>query len=148
MLEMDLIQTRGFHNIIRDGEAVGFQFSIRLTYYRGIFLSQLRLQKVIVDDMVFPKEELCLEIKGKEYSYEEMRQEADAHWCPDEPAVLKIYKRGGLNEGYHKISTGYKFSSSYLPPSLQQDIDREERSPFLEMMFGQLYSERKLLLVW
>ena len=41
MLEKDLIQTRGFHNIVQDGVVTGFQFEVRLTYYRGIFLSQL-----------------------------------------------------------------------------------------------------------
>jgi hypothetical protein len=31
---------------------------------------------------------------------------------------------------------------------LQADIDNEEVSPFLEMMFGQLHSTKKMLLVW
>ena len=49
MLERETIQARGFHNMIRDGRTVGFQFCVRLDYYRGIFLSQLRPQSVVVD---------------------------------------------------------------------------------------------------
>ena len=49
MLDMQLIQTRGFRNTVQNGQVVGFQFNVRLTYYRGIFLSQLRPQKVVVE---------------------------------------------------------------------------------------------------
>lgn len=147
MLEPDLIQTRGFHNIRENGAAAGFQFCVRLTYYRGIYLSQLRPQRVVVDGEVFRKEEVVWRVGGKDYTFEEMRQAGDVHWNILEPAVLKIKKEGGLPEGYHEVSTGYKYSSSYMPPKLQEEIDTEEASPFLEMMFGQLHSTRKLLLV-
>lgn len=147
MLEADMIQTRGFHNIVENGENVGFQFCVRLTYYRGIFLSQLRPQKVVVDGEVFPKEQVVWSIKGEDFTTEEMKSNAEMHWCPTEVATLKIYKSGGLSQGYHEISTGYKYSSSYISPQLQQGIDGEEVDGFLEMMFGQLHSTRKLLLV-
>lgn len=148
MLEADLIQTRGFHNIVENGKKVGFQFCVRLTYYRGIFLSQLRPQKVVVDGEIFSKEQVAWNIKGKDFSVDEMKNNAEIHWCPTEVATLKIYKQGGLSQGYHEISTGYKYSSSYMPPELQKGIDSEEKDAFLEMMFGQLHSTRKLLLVW
>ena len=148
MLEKDLIQTRGFHNIVQDGVVTGFQFEVRLTYYRGIFLSQLRTQKVTVDGKVYPKEQIVWNIKGKDYTYEEMQKEGDVLWNPEETAIIKVYQAGGLEQGYHEISIGYKYSSSYMPPKLQQSIDSEEVDGFLEMMFGQLHSTRKLLLVW
>ncbi|MDO4339045.1 MAG: DUF6379 domain-containing protein [Eubacteriales bacterium] len=148
MLEADMIQTRGFHNILENGKIVGFQFCIRLTYYRGIFLSQLRPQKVVVDGGIFPKELVTWNIKGIDFTVDEMVNNAEIQWCSTETATLKIYKPGGLTQGYHEISTGYKYSSSYMPPELQKSIDSEETDPFLEMMFGQLHSTRKLLLVW
>lgn len=147
MLEADMIQTRGFHNLIEDGKKVGFQFCVRLTYYRGIFLSQLRPQKVVVDGEIYPKEQVVWSIGGEDFTVEEMKENAEKHWCPTETATLKIYKQGGLSQGYHEICTGYKYSSSYMPPELQQGIDNEEVDGFLEMMFGQLHSTRKLLLV-
>lgn len=147
MLELDLIQTRGFHNIREDGRIVGFQFCVRLTYYRGIFLSQLRPKKVIVDGEVYEKEQVIWSLHGQDFTCEEMAANAEVHWNPLEPAVLKIRKEGGLAEGYHEISTGYMYSSSYMPPVLQEAIEDDEPSPFMEMMFGQLHSTRKLLLV-
>lgn len=148
MLEQDLIQTRGFHNTYdENGVITGFQFCVRLTYYRGIFLSQLRPQKVIVDGEVYEKEQVIWSLGGQDYTCEEMKTNAQVHWNPLEPAVLKLKKPGGLQEGYHEITTGYKYSSSYMPPTLQEAIDDEEVNPFMEMMFGQLHSTRKLLLV-
>ena len=147
MLEQDLIQTRGFHNIYEDEKITVFQFCLRLTYFRGIFLSQLRPQKVIVDSEIFEKENVIWCINGTDYTYEEMKTKGNIHWNPLDTAALKIKKDGGLKAGYHEVSTGYKYSSSYMPPKLQKTIDDENADPFLEMMFGQLHSTRKLLLV-
>lgn len=35
-----------------------------------------------------------------------------------------------------------------MPPGTQTEIDSEVRNDFPEQMFGQLYSERELILVW
>lgn len=148
MLDMQLIQTRGFRNTVQNGQVVGFQFNVRLTYYRGIFLSQLRPQKVVVDGEVFPRESVIWEFDGKEYTFAQMRREGNVHWCPETPATLKIRKPGGLSQGYHEITTGYRFSSSYIPPVLQRTIDTDEPDPIYEILgFGQQHDTRRLLLV-
>ncbi len=147
MLEKDLIQTRGFHNIYENGKPVGFEFSVRLTYYRGIYFSQLRPQKVVVDGVEYPKEQVRWVLNGREYTYDAMKDNSCVHWNPTETASLRIYNEKGLSVGYHEVSTGYKFSSSYMPPQTQGSIDDDSYDPFLEMMFGQLHSTRKLLLV-
>ena len=148
ILEPNLIQQRGFHNLEGNGKIVGFQLNLRLTYYRGIFLSQLRPQSVTVDGEKFPKESIIWCIKGKEFTTDEMKTETATHWCPSEPAVLKIIKEGGLTSGYHEITTGYKYSSSYIPPVLQRNIDSEEPEPFFQMLgFGQQFETRKLIIV-
>lgn len=148
MLERETIQARGFHNMIRDGRTVGFQFCVRLDYYRGIFLSQLRPQSVVVDGISYPKESVVWELKGQEYGFEEMKSLGNVHWSPTETATLKIYREGGLTPGYHEITARYRYSSSYIPPKLQEGIDSEEGSPLLNALFGVGRSTRKLLLVW
>ena len=49
MLEREVIQSVGFRNIKEGDKVTGFQFKIRLPYYRGVFLCQLRLGTVIID---------------------------------------------------------------------------------------------------
>ena len=55
MIEYDIIQTRGFHNIEENGEIIGFQLCFRLKTYRGVWLSMLRPEDLIVDGEVFKK---------------------------------------------------------------------------------------------
>lgn len=123
MLEKDVIQTRGFHNIEKDGKVIGFQFKIRSIYYRGLYASQIRPGKVTVDGEVFPKESQIWEIRGKDYTTEQMKQLRDVYWDITEPATIKIYKEGGLEQGYHEVGINFTYSSSYLPPKLQENLD-------------------------
>ena len=62
MLESNVIQYRGFHNIVEDGKVTGFQLCIRSDYYRGVWLSQLRPGKVVVDGVTYPKESVIWQI--------------------------------------------------------------------------------------
>ncbi len=54
-MEREVIQSVGFRNLVEDGEITGFQLKIRLPYYRGVFLSQLRPGTLTVDGETFTK---------------------------------------------------------------------------------------------
>ena len=94
MLESNVIQYRGFHNIKKDGKTVGFQICVRSDYYRGIWLSQLRPGKVIVDGVTYPKEEVIWEIGGKDYTVQELAEAGSDFWRITDVATLKIMKEG------------------------------------------------------
>ena len=70
-MEREVIQSVGFRNIKKDGEVVGFQLKVRLPYYRGIFLSQLRPGTLIIDGERFEKEDIIWHINGEDYTYED-----------------------------------------------------------------------------
>ena len=57
MLEREVIQSVGFRNTTEDGKVTGFQFRVRIPYYRGIFLCQLRPGSVTVDGKKIEKED-------------------------------------------------------------------------------------------
>lgn len=119
MLEKEVIQSVGFRNI-KDGDKItGFQFKIRLPYYRGVFLSQLRPGTLYVDGEKFNREDIIWNIKGQDYTYEEMKTNMDVHWATTELAVLKVKKDGGLSQGFHDLTYGFCFTSSYMPPVMQ-----------------------------
>lgn len=129
MLEKDVIQQRGFHNLVKDGQVVGFQVKVRSTYYRGIYLSELFPGAMVVDGVVYPKEQVIWEIGGTEYTTEQMKTRGDVHWCSTvDAATLKVYVPGGLAQGYHDVEVRFNYSSSYLPPQLQQNLD-PDRDP-------------------
>ena len=55
-MEKQVIQSVGFRNIRENGQVTGFQFKIRLPYYRGIFLSQIMPGTLYVDGEKIGKE--------------------------------------------------------------------------------------------
>jgi hypothetical protein len=121
MLEREVIQMRGFRNIVENGTVTGFQFRIRLTYYRGAWLSLFRPGDVTVDKDVFTREKIHWIIGGKEYSLDEMEKIGDVQWHPSEAAIIKIQKPGGLSQGWHEITTHYRYIMSYVPHIVNSD---------------------------
>lgn len=124
MLEKECIQSRAFSNIIVDGEKVGFQLSIRLTYYRGVWLSQLRPATVIVDGERFENDQITWTIGGHVYAQAELKNYGDVHWSLLEPAILTISKPGGLTTGLHDVEVEFAYSSSYMPPAMDELLSR------------------------
>lgn len=146
-MEKEVIQSVGFRNIKKDGKITGFQMKIRLPYYRGVFLSQLRPGTLIVDGERYEKEEIIWNIKGEDYTYEEMKTNYDIHWAVTTPAVLKVKKEGGLSQGFHDITYGFCFTSSYMPPIMQDTLDPDEESEIFMPEFGHHVNHRRLLIV-
>lgn len=147
MLEKEVIQSVGFRNTKEEDKVTGFQFKVRLPYYRGIFLSQLRPGTLYVDDMKFEREEIVWNIHGKDYTFEEMKEDMQTHWAVTEPAVIKVKKEGGLTQGYHDLTFGFCFTSSYMPPIMQDALDPDEESVMYMPEFGHHVNKRRMLIV-
>ena len=146
-MEKQVIQSVGFRNLYQDGKAVGFQLKIRLPYYRGVFLSQIKPGNLTVDGEVFTKDQVLWRINGEDYTAQQMRQDWKTHWHPLEPATLIVKKEGGLAQGYHDIQYGFYCTHSYMPPALEKmdDPNKPEMVYFAE--FGHNLNQRRLLLV-
>lgn len=146
-MEKQVIQSVGFRNIVENGETVGFQFKIRLPYYRGVFLSQLMPGTLYVDGERFDRKDIIWNINGEDYTIDEMKQDWKTHWGVTKPAVLKVKKTGGLAQGYHDLKYGFCFTSSYMPPFLQNTLDPDTESMVYMPEFGHHVNERRLLIV-
>ena len=128
MLEKETIQSRGFRNISQDGKITGFQVPIRLTYYRGVWLSQLRPATVTVDGEVFENDQITWTIGGKTYSQTDLANHSDVNWSVMEPAILTINKPGGLGLGIHEVEVIYTYSASYMPPAMDEMFGRRKQN--------------------
>ena len=146
-MEKQVIQSVGFRNIRENGEVTGFQFKIRLPYYRGIFLSQIMPGTLFVDGEKIEKENIVWCLKGEEYSNEEMSADFKTHWNPTECMVLKVNKPGGRAQGWHHLKYGFCFTSSYMPPIMQDKLDPDQESFIFMPEFGHHINERRLLIV-
>ena len=146
-MEKQVIQSVGFRNIRENGEVTGFQFKIRLPYYRGIFLSQIMPGTLFVDGERIEKENIGWCLRGEEYSNEQMSGDFRTHWNPTECMVLKVRKPGGLAQGWHHLKYGFCFTSSYMPPIMQDRLDPDQESFVFMPEFGHHVNERRLLIV-
>ena len=146
-MEREVIQSVGFRNIKEDGKAVGFQFRVRLPYYRGVFLSQLRPGTLFVDGERFDKDQIIWHIKGGDHTWEEMRSDFKTHWAVTETATLKVKKEGGLSQGLHELIYGFCFTSSYMPPVMQGAMDPDQECAIFRPEFGKHINQRWLIIV-
>ena len=99
-MEKQVIQSVGFRNIKENGEITGFQFKIRLPYYRGVYLSQLMPGTLYVDGEKFEKDQIIWVLKGEEYTLDEI-----AELAPESLTVhsLAIKRAAHLNERFEEF---------------------------------------------
>ena len=146
-MEKQVIQSVGFRNIKENGETVGFQLKIRLPYYRGVYLSQLKPGKLIVDGEEFGENEIMWRVNGEDYTYAEMRKNRNVHWHPLEPATLIVKKPGGLAQGFHDIEYGFCCTHSYMPP-IMDAMEKPNQPEFVYFVeFGRNTHHRRLIIV-
>ena len=146
-MEKQVIQSVGFRNTVVDGKTVGFQFKVRLPYYRGVFLSQVRPGTLIVDGETIEKDRIRWIIKGEIYTNEEMARDYSTQWDVTVPATLLVDKAGGLSQGYHDLTYGFCFTSSYMPPYMQEALDPDQELFVFLPEFGHHVNSRKLIIV-
>ena len=139
MIEYDVIQTRGFHNIEEDGQIVGFQVCFRLKAYRGIWLSMLRFEDLIVDGEVFKKEDITYRISGLDYTYDEILATGDVQMPNSKPGTLIVKKPCGLSQGYHDVQFALREIMCYIPPRVNGDEAFAKMPP--------RYEQKRMLIV-
>jgi hypothetical protein len=113
MLERENIQSRGFNNISEGKKVTGFQVPFRSSYYRGVYLCQLKPATVTVDGEKFDGDQITWTISGKTYTQTDLTNHDEIQWPIYEPAVLTIKKSGGLKLGIHEVEVTYGYSNSY-----------------------------------
>ena len=146
-MEKQVIQSVGFRNIEENGKVTGFQLKIRLPYYRGVYLSQIKPGHLIVDGESFGEDEIMWRVNGEDYTYADMRKDLHTHWHPMEPATLIVKKEGGLAQGYHDLTYGFYCTHSYMPPAMEALEDPDKPSVVYFVEFGQNTNSRRLLIV-
>ena len=112
---VDVVVDDSLKNVKVNGKNIGYQFDIRLSYYRGHFLSVIDEFGVKVDGKEVPAETIKFCINGKEFSPIEFDKCYTEFWQVIEPATIKVFCPGGLYEGEHDIDVTLFFRSPYMP---------------------------------
>ena len=111
----DVVVDDSLKNCCVNGVKTGFQFEIRLAYYRGHFLSVIDEFAVKVDGAEIDSERIKFCINGKEFSPVEFDKCYTEFWRVTDPAVIRVFQPGGLAAGAHDIDVKLMFHSPYMP---------------------------------
>ncbi|WP_241038565.1 C-glycoside deglycosidase beta subunit domain-containing protein [Blastococcus litoris] len=120
MLDHNVIQGRGFRNVVQDGRVTGFQFVLRQPNYRGTAGSLLDGVGVVVDGERIPDHVPLWTVQGRTYTLDELRASTDVRWQLDEPAVITVPKPGGLATGVHRLEVVVYLRRPYFPPAVSR----------------------------
>lgn len=127
MLERELVQSIGFRNTGPAEAREGFEFRLRLPYYRGVRGSLIDGVDVTVDGEHFAYAHNRLVIGGREFTLAELREATDARWLLEEAALVRVSKAGGLSVGVHEITVQVRLRQSYIPIEFQPSIESATR---------------------
>lgn len=112
---VDVVVDGSLRNCVSNGRKTGFQFDIRLAYYRGHFLSVIDEFGVTVDGEKIDDELIKFCINGKEFSPVEFDKCYTEFWRVTDPATIRVFRPGGLGAGEHNIEVKLMFHSPYMP---------------------------------
>ncbi|MBR3014388.1 MAG: hypothetical protein IKH69_05135 [Bacteroidaceae bacterium] len=146
-MEKQVIQSVGFRNIVSDGKVTGFQLKIRLPYYRGVYLSQVKVGSLVVDGEEITRDHILWRLGGSDYTWQEMLQARQVHWHPLELVTLIVDKPGGLQQGYHDLKYSYACTHSYMPPMMEEMMSPFKEETVYLVEFGHTHHTRRLLIV-
>ena len=115
MFPRQMYNPDGFKNTEREGKVIGFQFDMKIQYYRGITLSIIRNIEVTVDGVEYPREAVRFTVNGETFSLEEMRTVITNRWLFGQYATVTVLTEGGLKKGKHHIKCTQTIAPSYMP---------------------------------
>lgn len=118
MFEKYMICNDGFRNVYENGKMTGFELKVRITYYRGIFASEVERFDVDVDGERFGPESITFSLGDRSFPLEQISKASDVRWQFGEPARLTILKPGGLAPGLHDIRVKETLRISYHAPGM------------------------------
>jgi sugar phosphate isomerase/epimerase len=119
MLDKDIIQHRGFHNLVENGRTVGFRIALRNPNYRGLYSSLVDGVGVTVDGHAWTHEETSVVLQGQSFRLAELRRSSEVRWNLDELAFVDVALDGGLSEGVHRVKVDVRLRAPYFPPAIQ-----------------------------
>lgn len=106
---------------------LGYEFQIRLSNYRGHYLSCIKELRVVVDGKEVNANDISFDLNGKEFTLVQLPHLISEFWNLIEPATIKVYAPGGLSEGSHQIAVTLALRIPYLAtPGSKQVHDYAE----------------------
>lgn len=112
---VDVVCDHSLKNISVNGSKSGCRFKIRLSYYRGLYLSCIEQFEAYIDGKKVPDQDVSFGVNNKTFSVYQLNDCTTEFWTLLEPAIIEISRPGGLNAGEHHIKVVLILRCPYLP---------------------------------
>lgn len=112
---VDVICDDSLTHLYADGERIGFEFDVRLSYYRGLFLSCVDSFGLEVDGERYSNDNITFSINGKSFGVNQLNLFASEFWDLLQSARITVLKKGGLAQGEHALKLELMLRVPYLP---------------------------------
>lgn len=112
---VDVIVSNTLENIVVNNQPIGFKFDIRLSDYRGMYLSCIKAMKLVVDGKSYDPSLVRLCVNNKEFIESQLPSLTSEYWHLLDQATIKVIDLEGLNKGKHTIDLTLDFRVPYLP---------------------------------
>lgn len=113
MFDRFLICEDTLRNVEQDGETVGYEFDVRIGYYRGVRLALVEEIDVSVDGEVIPRDRRTFTVDGQTFTFDELEPITHLRWEMGAPATIGVRALGGLPAGEHTVAVHERIRISY-----------------------------------
>lgn len=97
----------------------GFEFDVRIPYYRGVAVSMIEAFEIRVDGREVPRDAIRFVLRGRTFTHDQLEQDVETRWEFGEVATLTVAWPEGLDPGEHTIEQATQLRISYLPAPLR-----------------------------
>ncbi|MFS0778287.1 DUF6379 domain-containing protein [Neobacillus sp. 3P2-tot-E-2] len=111
---VDVVCDESLVNTYVNGKKLGYEFQIRLSNYRGHFLSCIEEFVVTVDGNEVNSDDITFCLNEKEFTLRQLPSLISEFWNLIEPATIKVFAPGGLTEGEHHIDVKLMLRIPYM----------------------------------
>jgi hypothetical protein len=111
---VDVVCDDSLVNTYVNGKKLGYEFQIRLSNYRGHFLSCIEEFVVTVDGNEVNSDDITFCLNEKEFTLRQLPSLVSEFWNLIEPATIKVFAPGGLTEGEHHIDVKLMLRIPYM----------------------------------
>lgn len=112
---VDVICDNSLQNEYVNGRKEGYSFDIRLSYYRGHFLSDIDTFELFMDEKRVPDADIAFCLNGKEFYISQLPECYTEFWSLLKPARIRVNKKNGLEDGAHDLKLNLMLRVPYLP---------------------------------
>lgn len=112
---VDVIVDNSLKSMGCNDKIIGYSFDIRLSYYRGLFLSCIETFELKVDNEIINTTDITFSVNGKIFPVSFLKECAGEFWGLTTPATIKVFKAGGIENGEHLIDLNLMLRIPYMP---------------------------------